>query len=170
MDGGYIRKHLLDLGLSTEFNPWRLAQSLYYDTPSGAFKIDRVFYYDAIDWQSEGAAQQDAYLRRVGAIPFTRVATGYMREARRRPREQKAVDVQLAVDALEAALSGRFNVCVIFTGDGDFAPLLDAVRRAGPFVLVAAFPKSLSLELNEAADAVIELSEAQAATWLLDPP
>lgn len=121
----------------------------------------RLFYYDALDDngpEPERAAFA-AYLDAVEQLADTSVATGYVKSSRRRGREQKAVDVQLAVDALEAALTGRADVIALVAGDGDFAPLAEAVRRAGPHCIVLAFPNSLARELRMAADRVVDLPD-----------
>lgn len=171
VDAGYIRNHLRRANMSDEFNPWQVVNSVQYFLPGLAGgMVDRVFFYDALDQlaDTEARERQDAYLSWVDRLHFTRVETGYVRRTRKRRREQKAVDVQLAVDALEAALAGRVRGIVLVAGDGDFAPLLDAVRRAGPFVYVLAFPKHLAPELVRAADEVYELPEDFPTEWLFD--
>lgn len=60
-------------------------------------------------------------------------------------------DIEMAVDILES--SKRLDRVVIVTGDGDFAPLIDAVKRMGVRVEVIAFDNCSSL-LRDASDAV----------------
>jgi len=172
VDGGYVRNHLRQSGMPDEFDPWKIVQWQDRYLPGSTYgTVDRVFYYDALDRNAstDDATRQEAYLRRVSRLPFTRVETGYIRQTRKLVREQKAVDVQLAVDALEAALYNRARAIILVAGDGDFAPLLDAIRRAGPFVTVVAFAKSLSAELRDAADMVYELPDDFPREWLLAP-
>ena len=72
----------------------------------------RAFYYDAVDYEprpGETPDQTEARIaervtlhRQINAIPNFHVREGYVSTGRRvSKREQKAVDVQLAVDALE---------------------------------------------------------------------
>ena len=87
------------------------------------------------------------------------VITGYVRRGHKGRREQKGVDVRLAVDDLDAAAAQRVKAIGRLAGDADFAPLATAIGRAGPHVIVLAFPGPLSSELRGAADRVILLSD-----------
>ena len=65
-------------------------------------------------------------------------------------------DVGLAIDAVRTALS--LDVIVLVTGDGDFVPLVEYLRWGlGKQVEVAAFSKTTSMKLKEAADSFMEL-------------
>ncbi|MBI2583911.1 MAG: NYN domain-containing protein [Candidatus Aenigmarchaeota archaeon] len=67
-------------------------------------------------------------------------------------------DVGLAVDAIE--LGPKLDVVVIVSGDGDYVPLVDHLKRAvGCRVEVVAFGKSTSAKLKEAADLFADLDE-----------
>ncbi|MEK7608112.1 MAG: NYN domain-containing protein [Patescibacteria group bacterium] len=60
-------------------------------------------------------------------------------------------DVGMAVDAIRMA--PFLDVVVLVTGDGDFIPLVDYLKwGAGRLVEVAAFDRSTSAKLKEAAD------------------
>lgn len=51
---------------------------------------------------------------------------------------EKGVDVLFTVEALERAMSNRFDVLVMVAGDGDFAPLARCLQRHGiPVALLA---------------------------------
>jgi uncharacterized LabA/DUF88 family protein len=52
---------------------------------------------------------------------------------------EKGVDVALAIDAIQIALSGTIDVAVLVTGDGDFVPLVRALTKHGVRVLIAYF-------------------------------
>jgi uncharacterized LabA/DUF88 family protein len=79
-----------------------------------------------------------------------------------RVRRQAGVDVDVACAALELVHAyGRGVELVLVAGDGDFLPLVEAARRAGARVAVAAFAHSLSPALADAADAVYDMD----ATW-----
>ncbi len=67
-------------------------------------------------------------------------------------------DVGLAVDAISAA--PKLDTVVLFTGDGDFVPLVQFLQRqAGCQVEVVSFGRSTSLKLKEAADDFLDLDE-----------
>lgn len=67
-------------------------------------------------------------------------------------------DVGMAVDAIRMA--SFLDVVVLVTGDGDFLPLVDYLKwGVGRFVEVAAFRRSASARLQEAADNFINIEE-----------
>ncbi|MBK8198740.1 MAG: NYN domain-containing protein [Acidobacteria bacterium] len=81
------------------------------------------------------------------------------RDGRKRVRGN--MDVELAVDMLEAA--GWADHIVLFSGNGDFRRLVEAVKAKGVRVSVVstlnATPPMLSDELRREADAFIELTD-----------
>jgi uncharacterized LabA/DUF88 family protein len=69
-------------------------------------------------------------------------------------------DVGMAVDAIRMAQG--LDVIVLVTGDGDFIPLVDFLRWGlGRVVVVAAFSRTASGKLKEAADEFIAIEEIQ---------
>lgn len=67
-------------------------------------------------------------------------------------------DVGISMDAIE--LAPRLDTVVLVSGDGDFAPLLDHLKRAvGCRVEVVAFGKSASKQLKEAADCFTDMDK-----------
>lgn len=67
-------------------------------------------------------------------------------------------DVGMAVDAIRMA--GSFDTIVLATGDGDFIPLVEYLKWGlGKEVEVAAFGRSASAKLKEAADFFIDLEK-----------
>lgn len=69
------------------------------------------------------------------------------------------MDIEIAVDALE--LAPHIDHAILFTGDGDFKPLILALHRAGVRVTVvssiATEPPIVADELRRAADAFVDL-------------
>lgn len=67
-------------------------------------------------------------------------------------------DVGMAVDAIRMA--SFLDVVILVTGDGDFLPLVDYLKwGAGRLVEVAAFKRSASLRIQEAADRFVNVEE-----------
>ncbi|HEY4487334.1 MAG TPA: NYN domain-containing protein [Candidatus Paceibacterota bacterium] len=65
-------------------------------------------------------------------------------------------DVGLAVDAITA--SPKLDTVILFTGDGDFVPLVEYLQRhAGCQVEVVSFGRSTSLKLKEACDDFLDM-------------
>lgn len=64
-------------------------------------------------------------------------------------------DVGIVIDAIRTAQA--LDVIVLCSGDGDFIPLVDYLKNQGKRVEIAAFGKTTSLKLKEAADEFIDL-------------
>jgi uncharacterized LabA/DUF88 family protein len=79
------------------------------------------------------------------------------REGRR--RFKRSIGMELAVDALD--LSKHIDHMVLFSGDGDFCSLVEAVQRRGVYVTVvstmSAQPPMIADELRRQADAFTDL-------------
>src|SRR5262249_32950425 len=71
------------------------------------------------------------------------------------------MDIELAIDVME--MSERVDHIVIFSGDGDFRKLVEAVQRRGRRVSVCSTirtqPPMVSDDLRRQADNFIELEE-----------
>jgi uncharacterized LabA/DUF88 family protein len=71
------------------------------------------------------------------------------------------MDVELAVDAMEIAR--YIDLMVLFSGDGDFRPLVKAVQRRGVRVAVVSTissqPPMIADELRRQADVFIDLMD-----------
>lgn len=164
IDGQYVRTELRNAQQNDAFDPLRLAHHILANKEAkGVYgrplALSRVFYYDATDESSANSQAQEQYLSRVNRLPDTHVETGFVRQGRGKRREQKAVDVKLAVAALEAAFFRGVGAIIIVAGDADFTPVSEAIRRAGPHVIVVAFEQHLSPELRNSADRVLFLPE-----------
>lgn len=79
-----------------------------------------------------------------------------------RSRSVKGVDIQLSVDMMSHVFRGNVDSVLLLSGDGDYAPLLDEVKRAGVLVYVSAFSDGFSSALKDRADAFYELD---GTTW-----
>ena len=123
----------------------------------------RVSLYDAVDAVSPEVGLED-YLARVDARPDCEVRLGTVSTGKR--RQQKAVDVLLAVDMLVGAHRLIYDLAVLVAGDADFVPVVEEVRREGRMVLVVANRASLSDGLRRSADRAHELND-DLSSWPL---
>lgn len=75
------------------------------------------------------------------------------------------MNIELSVDAME--LAGRINRMILFSGDGDFRPLVEAVQRRGVQVTVvstmASQPPMIADELRRQADVFVDLAELKSS-------
>ena len=64
-------------------------------------------------------------------------------------RIEKGVDVQIAADMIDFCLvDGRCDVCILISGDADFLPAMDVVKRQGREVITASVSKGYSRDLR----------------------
>ncbi|RQO37331.1 hypothetical protein DBR37_03865 [Herminiimonas sp. KBW02] len=72
--------------------------------------------------------------------------------------KSKSVDINLTVDMMRHATADRkTDVLILFSGDGDFLPLVEEAGKHGKQILLAAFSKGLNKNLRFAADEFIDL-------------
>jgi uncharacterized LabA/DUF88 family protein len=79
-----------------------------------------------------------------------------------RRRYKRNIIIDLAIDAMETA--GYVDNIYLFSGDGDFRSLVEALQRRGAFVTVVSTLRSkpapmISDDLRRQADAFVDLSE-----------
>jgi uncharacterized LabA/DUF88 family protein len=78
----------------------------------------------------------------------------------------KGVDIALTKDMLTHAFFNHYDAAVLMSGDGDYVPLVDEVKRLGKIVCVAAFSSSgLSLALRLSSDAFVDLEAPFKDRW-----
>ena len=91
-------------------------------------------------------------------------ATKEFVDASGRRKVKANIDIELAVDAME--LAGHVDQIVLFSGDGDFRPLVEALQRRGVSVTVvstiSSHPPMAADELRRQADVFIDVKELQA--------
>jgi uncharacterized LabA/DUF88 family protein len=121
----------------------------------------KAYYYDAIpvrEWEEPAddyearTADKRAELSAIAREDGYHVRTGDAQARKRRGREQKMVDVQLAVDMMAFAHQGVFTRATLITGDLDFKPLVDALVQMGIDVTLYYPVGETNADLIEAAD------------------
>lgn len=73
-------------------------------------------------------------------------------------RLEKGVDVWLAVDMVNFAARGQYDIAVLVSGDSDYLPACRTVKDWGKTLLLVTFEKSCAQELKLVADAFIDLT------------
>lgn len=125
-------------------------------------KLVRAFYYTALLENEEYSPIRPLvdWLHYNGFTMRTKPAKEYT-DSQGRRKVKGNMDIELAVDALE--LSNHIDHMVLFSGDGDFRPLIEAVQRRGVRVSVVSTirsqPPMIADELRRQADNFIELDE-----------
>jgi len=125
-------------------------------------KMVRAFYYTALLEKEEYSTIRPLvdWLEYNGFTPVTKPAKEFIDSSGRR-KIKGNMDVDLAVDAMEMA--DHVEHIVLFSGDGDFRPLVAALQRKGVRVSVVSTicssPRMIADELRRQADNFIELEE-----------
>ena len=120
----------------------------------------RAFYYTAIIEDQEYSSIRPLidWLDYNGYTVVTKAAREFI-DASGHRRMKGNMDIKLAVDAME--LAEHIDQMILFSGDGDFRPLVEAVQRRGVRVTVvstiAGHPPMIADELRRQADAFIDL-------------
>jgi len=115
----------------------------------------RAFYYTAIIEDQEYSSIRPLidWLDYNGYTVVTKATKEFI-DASGRRKVKGNMDIELAVDAME--LAGHVDQIVLFSGDGDFRSLVEAVQRRGVRVTVistiASQPPMIADELRRQAD------------------
>ena len=124
----------------------------------------RAFYYTAVIEDQEYSAIRPLvdWLDYNGFTVVTKATKEFVDAAGRR-KAKGSMDVELAVDAME--LAGKIDHMMLFSGDGDFRPLVAAMQRRGVRVTVVSTissqPPMIADELRRQADVFIDLKQLQ---------
>ena len=125
-------------------------------------KLLRAFYYTALADSEEYSPIRPLvdWLNYNGYSVMTKTAKEYTDSIGRR-KIKGNMGIELTVDAME--LAHRLNHAVLFSGDGDFRPLVESLQRLGIRVSVVSTNRGQSStiadELRRQADNFIELDE-----------
>lgn len=123
-------------------------------------KLVRAFYYTALLETEEYSPIRPLvdWLNYNGFTMVTKPAKEFT-DAMGRRKVKGNMDIELAVNAME--LAPRLDHIVLFSGDGDFRPLVESLQRQGVRVSVVSTirtqPPMIADELRRQADNFIEL-------------
>jgi uncharacterized LabA/DUF88 family protein len=127
-------------------------------------RLVRAFYYTALIENQEYSAIRPLvdWLDYNGFTMVTKPAKEFTDGTGRRKLKGN-MDIELAVDMME--LSSNIDHAILFSGDGDFRSVLEAVQRKGVRVTVVSTVKSqpamIADELRRQADFFIELKDLE---------
>jgi uncharacterized LabA/DUF88 family protein len=122
----------------------------------------RAFYYTSIIEDQEFSSLRPLidWLDYNGFTVVTKPAKE-VDDGEGRRRFKRSMSVELAVDAMD--LARHVDRIVLFSGDGDFSPLVQAVQRRGVHVTVvstiASQPPMIADDLRRQADAFTDMVE-----------
>ena len=130
----------------------------------GRGSLLRAFYYTAISEDQEYSSLRPLidWLSYNGYTVVTKAVKEFA-DATGRRKVKGNMDIELAVDAMD--LAGQIDQMVLFSGDGAFRSLVEAVQRRGVRVTVistiSSQPPMIADELRRQADVFTDLTELQ---------
>ena len=71
----------------------------------------------------------------------------------------KSIDGRLIFDLLTNAYRDGFDVAVIASGDRDYIPVVEEVKRVGKRVIIASFSSALAHGMTSVSDDIIDLDK-----------
>jgi uncharacterized LabA/DUF88 family protein len=153
-----VYESLGNLGVNTQLDYYKLALKL----AEAQRRLIRCHVYTgAYDQAREPTkyAGQMRFFNKVQAMPFVTLKTRKL-VGRGADLIQKGVDTLIATDMVSMAFLNHYDIAFLVSGDGDLAPAVDAVKAAGKQIIVAAFRRSRSTAVANAADHEILLEAA----------
>lgn len=119
--------------------------SHYASRKNGPEEYIRRYYYTSCRGDEQARTDLEDQLRIAGIEAprvFPRTKTG----------RSKQVDITLATEMLTHAHRDNYDIAVLVSGDGDYVPLVDAVKSEGKRVALWALETGLSPKLKRSAD------------------
>jgi len=175
IDGGYLDFLQRSLG-SPRLDYGRMANAI---CAHFGFSLLRCVYFNCLPYLSQNPTQeeQEAYRRKEGfyqrlerldrfEVKQGRLAfRGHDENTGKPVLEQKQVDVLLAIEMVYAAARRSVDAIVLLSGDGDFLPAVELVKREGLTIALVHGPRSgpqltVQESLWEAADLRLPLDMA----------
>jgi uncharacterized LabA/DUF88 family protein len=143
IDGGY-----LDYVLREEFGNARIDYEKFAAWMAGASELLRTYYYHCLPFQSNPPtdderrrfSQAQGFFNRLCRIPRFHVREGKLAFRGRDAStgqlifEQKRVDLMLGLDMALLAAKHQISDVVLFSGDSDLLPAVEAVKAEGVLV------------------------------------
>jgi uncharacterized LabA/DUF88 family protein len=158
IDGANLYSSARNLGFDIDYKKLR---ALFAEKG----RLVRAFYYTALIDDQEYSPLRPLvdWLDYNGYTLVTKAAKEFT-DAEGRKRIKGNMDIELAIDVLEMA--DRLDHVVLFSGDGDFRRLVEAVQRKGVQVTVISTtrtsPPMVADELRRQADDFIDLRDLEA--------
>jgi uncharacterized LabA/DUF88 family protein len=157
IDGANLHATARTLGFDIDYK--RLLKEF-----EGGGSLLRAFYYTAIieDQEYSSLRPLTDWLSYNGYTVITKAVKEFT-DASGRRKVKGSIHIELAVDALY--LADQIDQMVLFSGDGDFRSLVEAVQRRGVRVTVistiSSQPPMIADELRRQADVFTDLVELQ---------
>lgn len=165
IDGGWLReicdryakkKNTLLINPKASFSHLAWAFKRMFNTfGENPFRADliRIYYYDAIvDEKHPEFESQRKYFDAIEAQYAYTVRLRKLVQSSKSRFKQKGVDVMMSIDALTKAYRDQYDTGMFMAGDGDFVPLIEAIKDAGKKTMCIYYPANTSDDLYKCSD------------------
>lgn len=132
--------------------------SKFVETLSGNRKIVRTYYYNAILDQKkdpEKYKKQQKFFEDLRKIPDFEIILCRMQKDIVKGKVDYSVkedDIHIAVDMLKLAYNNAYDTAILVSSDGDFVPVVKAVKELGKKVENTGFENKFSWHLKQTCD------------------
>ncbi len=157
IDGSNLYNGMKENLRSTRVNFAELIQQLLRDRP-----VFRTYYYNSMlteDYDEELRDGQARFFESLRRIPYVTVRLGTLHRRNDGTLVEKGIDVAIAVEALSLAFQDAYDTALLVSGDGDYAELVEAIKRQGKHVECAMFRDQSAGILLEHVDVFQSLDE-----------
>lgn len=138
--------------------------------------FQRTFYYDSypkidsIDEKDPKYTKKSKIFDEIKRAKNCHVHTGVLRHReKKKTKEQKGVDVMLAIQVMQHAYQGNMDEAHILTSDLDFFPVFDALTQTRVSTILIYDPKKTADDLVYSADRAQNITYGEIYQWLKAP-
>lgn len=111
-------------------------------------------------WEPEAARAQQSFISKLESSASVTVKTRPLRYTPDKKRDrEKGIDILLATDMLSQAYVNGYDSLVLISGDGDYAPVLEEIKKMGKRVENAFLEAFRSNALRSVCDIFIDLDK-----------
>lgn len=128
------------------------------DEPQYQNEVIRAYYYTSVTGDDIKISNVSNSLRNTRILaekPQTLYPVVLKKE--RKGDKAKGVDIQMTVDILSHVFQNNVDTVCLFSGDGDYLPVVREVINRGKKIFIGAFSDGLSPTLKQLADKIIDL-------------
>jgi uncharacterized LabA/DUF88 family protein len=118
--------------------------------------IRTTYYTSAVGDENRLAAIRDDLSKMTYSKHVSSMLPNYLQsmvfKRDKETKRSKGVDIALTVEALMQSYNKNVDSILLMTGDGDFLPLINEIKRMGIFVYLESFSLGLNQDLKRSAD------------------
>ncbi len=155
----FIDGNNLYFGLKKNIGNYNLNYGKFIRELTSGHDLIRAYFYTAVFKREDDDKLfngQQKFLSYLQEVPFMQVMPGRI-EKRGDELVEKGVDVRLAIDLVRFGANRLYDVAYIVSGDGDYAPAVNAVKDMGLNVINCFFTDEASTHLKHVCDKFIRL-------------